>query len=71
MNGEPYKAGKFASSIRENLYREHLGLFKKMEYSVQDPLSDEMIVSLFITIHSYCNSFQTAFTRFQMGTDPI
>eukprot|EP00794_Sanderia_malayensis_P012984 gene12984-14322_t len=43
MNGEPYKAGKFASSIRQQIYREHLGLFRNPEHSVIDPLCDDMV----------------------------
>lgn len=53
MNGRPYKAGRFAGSLRRMLMREHLGIYKKSTHdltpsaydklkldSVNDPTSD-------------------------------
>ncbi len=31
MNGRPYKAARFASTLRRQLFREHLGLIKPQE----------------------------------------
>ena len=43
MNGQPYKAGKYASSLRKRLFREHLGLLETGSNSnidIDDPVSD-------------------------------
>ncbi|KAG9057927.1 hypothetical protein FS842_002929 [Serendipita sp. 407] len=37
MNGEPYKVGRFAASLRRKLYREHLGLMKPESVEIQTP----------------------------------
>jgi len=40
MNGQEYKAGKFAHSLRTQLFREHLGLLDSLEVDIRDPVSD-------------------------------
>ena len=39
IDGEPARVGKFAATLRRNLYCEHFGL---KEADVIDPLSDEL-----------------------------
>lgn len=43
MDGKPYRAGRFALSLRKKLFREHLGLLKPecdCDVVVDDPISD-------------------------------
>lgn len=40
MNGEPSKAGKFASSLRISLWAEHLGLHSEEMSLIGDPVAD-------------------------------
>lgn len=49
MDGENYKAGKFSSSLRRQLFSEHLGLLDERgkpdaeaKFDVTDPICDEM-----------------------------
>jgi phospholipase D1/2 len=38
MDGRPFKAGRFATSLRRTLFRKHLGLLKPQNYeAVEDP----------------------------------
>uniref|UniRef100_A0AC34F7V6 Phospholipase n=1 Tax=Panagrolaimus sp. ES5 TaxID=591445 RepID=A0AC34F7V6_9BILA len=54
MNGKPYKAGKFASSLRKRLMKEHLGLLEgvlhpaepEYEINVDDPVADSFFVDV-------------------------
>ena len=54
MNGKPYKAGKFASSLRKRLMNEHLGLLEgvlhpaepEYEITVDDPVADSFFVDV-------------------------
>lgn len=41
MNGNDYKAGRFARSLRMNLFKEHLGLFDDSSVDITDPISDD------------------------------
>ena len=49
MNGQPYQAGVFTSSLRQYLFKEHLGIInnndsvnmQKPKINVKDPVSDE------------------------------
>ena len=43
MNGKEYNCGKFAGSLRKNLFKEHLGLLNKQTGNQQviDPVCDE------------------------------
>lgn len=43
MNGEPYQAGKFAHSLRTNLFREYLG--SQSDVDVTDPVVDSFYKS--------------------------
>jgi phospholipase D1/2 len=36
MNGQPYRASKFAASLRRQIFRKHLGLLKPQNYQVPD-----------------------------------
>lgn len=43
MNGQPYQAGKFASSFRKHLFKEYLALMdttSDLEVDLTDPVSD-------------------------------
>jgi phospholipase D1/2 len=40
MNGQDYKAGKFAHTLRMQLFREHLGLLDNPEIDIRDPVSE-------------------------------
>lgn len=43
MDGQPYEAGRFASSLRRRLFREHLGLLKSdadTDIDITDPVTD-------------------------------
>ena len=51
MNGEPYKASKFAHSFRVNLFAEHLGVDPKNKI-LTDPLSDEFLQLVQNTAHN-------------------
>ena len=53
MDGKPYKAGKFALSLRKHLFREHLGLLKPSECSdinVEDPVADSFYKDTWIRV---------------------
>jgi phospholipase D1/2 len=54
MNGKPYKCGKFASTLRKRLMKEHLGLLEgvlhpaepEYEITIDDPISDHFFVDV-------------------------
>lgn len=54
MNGEEYKAGKFAFSLRKRLMEEHLGLMENSyhkapkEISVDDPIAENFFVNVWM-----------------------
>ncbi|CAG7818835.1 unnamed protein product [Allacma fusca] len=48
MDGKEYKAGKFAHSLRVNLFREHLGLLQNLEVDLRDPISDDFYVDVWL-----------------------
>jgi len=48
MNGQDYKAGRFARSLRMNLFREHLGLFDDNTVDVTDPISDDFYQNVWL-----------------------
>lgn len=52
MDGEPYKAGKYAFSLRKRLFREHLGLLNQREETIdiRDPISDAFYKDTWIRI---------------------
>ena len=58
MNGKPYKAGKFASSLRKRLMKEHLGILDgvlhqaepEFDIDVEDPISDSFFVDVWSRI---------------------
>ena len=50
MNNKPYKAGRFAKSMRKYLFNEHLGLFDDSEHDIEDPLSSDLLVSIILII---------------------
>lgn len=55
MDGQPYKAGKFALSLRKRLFREHLGLLTQEsspEINVDDPVADSFYKETWIRIAS-------------------
>ena len=41
MDGEPYKAGKFAHTIRKRIFAQHLGLLDDPSVDLNDIVSDE------------------------------
>ncbi|KAA8545205.1 hypothetical protein F0562_019906 [Nyssa sinensis] len=48
MNGEPWKAGKFAFSLRLSLWSEHLGLHAVERSRIKDPVSDSTYKDLWL-----------------------
>lgn len=56
MDGQPYQAGKFASSLRRQLFREHLGLLKSdsenEEIDIADPVADSFYKGSWLRIAS-------------------
>lgn len=48
MNGSDYKAGRFARSLRMNLFREHLGLFEDQSVDVTDPVTDDFYQNVWL-----------------------
>ncbi len=53
MDGQPYRAGKFAFSLRKRLFQEHLGLLQpgcRTDINVQDPLTDSFYKDIWIKI---------------------
>ncbi|CAN6715141.1 unnamed protein product [Malus baccata var. baccata] len=48
MNGQPWKAGKFAHSLRCSLWSEHLGLFAGEIHQINDPVSDSTYKDLWL-----------------------
>ncbi|KAK3036777.1 hypothetical protein RJ639_029742 [Escallonia herrerae] len=49
MNGEPWKAGKFAFSLRLSLWAEHLGLNAGEISKIRDPVADSTYKELWLT----------------------
>ena len=55
MDEQPYKAGRFASSLRRRLFREHLGLLKSdsdSDIDVRDPVADSFYKGTWLRIAS-------------------
>ncbi|PSS03047.1 Phospholipase D zeta 1 like [Actinidia chinensis var. chinensis] len=48
MNGEPWKAGKFALSLRLSLWSEHLGLHTGEIKQISDPIADSTYKELWL-----------------------
>ncbi|RXH82202.1 hypothetical protein DVH24_036543 [Malus domestica] len=48
MNGQPWKAGKFAHSLRCSLWSEHLGLLAGEIHQINDPVSDSTYKDLWL-----------------------
>lgn len=48
MNGADYKAGKFAQSLRMQLFREHLGLIDSPEVDIRDAVSENFYRNVWI-----------------------
>ncbi|XP_068342401.1 phospholipase D zeta 1-like isoform X1 [Pyrus communis] len=48
MNGQPWKAGKFAHSLRCSLWSEHLGLLAGEINQINDPVSDSTYKDLWL-----------------------
>nr|XP_015875057.2 phospholipase D zeta 1-like [Ziziphus jujuba var. spinosa] len=48
MNGQPWKAGKFAYSLRRSLWSEHLGLYAGEKSEISDPVSDKTYKELWV-----------------------
>ncbi|PON67008.1 Phospholipase D family [Parasponia andersonii] len=48
MNGQPWKAGKFAYSLRCSLWSEHLGLHAGETIQISDPVSDSTYKDLWL-----------------------
>ncbi|KAI8024040.1 Phospholipase D zeta 1 [Camellia lanceoleosa] len=49
MNGDPWKAGKFALSLRLSLWSEHLGLHAGEIKRIRDPIADSTYRDLWLT----------------------
>ncbi|XP_028083799.1 phospholipase D zeta 2-like isoform X3 [Camellia sinensis] len=49
MNGDPWKAGKFALSLRLSLWSEHLGLHAGEIKRIRDPIADSTYKDLWLT----------------------
>ncbi|XP_044748826.1 phospholipase D2 isoform X3 [Coccinella septempunctata] len=47
MNGQPYKCGKFAGSLRKYLFKEHLGILGKESENINIDVSDPIIDSFY------------------------
>ncbi|XP_022719474.1 phospholipase D zeta 2 isoform X2 [Durio zibethinus] len=62
MNGEPWKAGKFAHSLRCSLWSEHLGLHQGEISKISDPVLEQTYRKLWLET-AECNSmiFQDVF----------
>ncbi|XP_047331779.1 phospholipase D zeta 1-like [Impatiens glandulifera] len=48
MNGKPWKAGKFAHSLRVTLWAEHLGLQRQQVDQIRDPIADSTYKELWL-----------------------
>ncbi|VFR01732.1 unnamed protein product [Cuscuta campestris] len=48
MNGNPWKAGKFAFSLRVSLWTEHLGLHSGDIFQIKDPIADTTYKDLWL-----------------------
>lgn len=48
MNGEPWKAGRFSSSLRLSLWAEHLGLPLEEMCRIRDPVADDTYIDLWL-----------------------
>ncbi|KAG8363867.1 hypothetical protein BUALT_Bualt19G0067200 [Buddleja alternifolia] len=63
MNGEPWKAGKFAFSLRLSLWAEHLGLHTGEIAEINDPIADSTYKGLWLEIaKSNTTIYQDAFS---------
>lgn len=40
MNEKEYRSGTFSGSFRRHIFKEHLGLLKRTDVDVTDPVSD-------------------------------
>ncbi|KAK8689373.1 hypothetical protein V6N13_088094 [Hibiscus sabdariffa] len=62
MNGEPWKAGKFAHSLRCSLWSEHLGLHPGEISKINDPVLEQTYRKLWLaTAESNSKTFQDVF----------
>lgn len=53
MDGQPYRAGLYASSLRKHLFREHLGITeRKVDIDINDPVADSFYKGVWIRIAS-------------------
>ncbi|CAH9073877.1 unnamed protein product [Cuscuta epithymum] len=50
MDGKPWKAGKFAFSLRVSLWAEHLGLHSGEIFQIKDPIADSTYKDLWVAI---------------------
>lgn len=49
MDGKPFEVGRFSSSLRQNLMKEHLGM-SEMTRLLQDPVNDELFFNNWIVV---------------------
>ncbi|XP_021282622.1 phospholipase D zeta 2 isoform X2 [Herrania umbratica] len=62
MNGEPWKAGKFAHSLRCSLWSEHLGLHQREISKISDPVLEQNYRQLWLaTAEANSTIFQDVF----------
>jgi len=59
MAGKPWKAGKFAASLRRFLFREHLGLLKGDDYKDHDNVNKNCYPAPFPQEHKICTCTET------------
>ena len=53
MDGQPYRAGLYASSLRKQLFREHLGITEsEADVDIRDPVADSFYKGTWIRIAS-------------------
>lgn len=61
MNGESFPCGKFAGSLRKQLFKEHLGILGRehemINIDVTDPVSEEFYKSVWHRTASYNTDF--------------